>query len=267
MFCDVCLKRRTNLVGLGVLPNHLLDDRILHGVHVHCNMSLVVLIYERLEWLEVHRVHVLHDRIGWLLIILDWHQLGCVLDPQHLQHLPVKLGHVVNLRRSLGQLDHCLILHHPLRHGCRIGVGHGDDLHHVVVALLGMPHTLGRLVVILVIGVVPNDRREQFQLLFEGVVDPSLNRTHHLEHALQQSQRRTHRSLRRHVGNLHICRSGKPSTLFYDGTEQLIQRGTGFFVWQRQDVVAYSPRTNVHIPELARSNGGVVPFNAQSSGF
>ena len=89
---------------------------------MHLDMRLVVLVDKRLDRLHVHDVHVLRDRIDWLLIFFDRDDLLDVTQPQHLQHLPVQLGQVVELRSALRELKHCLVLNDPLRHRRRVGI-------------------------------------------------------------------------------------------------------------------------------------------------
>ena len=103
------------------------------------HVRLVVLIRKRLDWLHPQDCHVFRHRVAGGLIVLHRNQLVGVLDPKNLQHLPVELWQVVNLRSPLGQLQRRLILHDPLRHRCGVGIADRDHLNYVVVGLLRQP--------------------------------------------------------------------------------------------------------------------------------
>ena len=101
-------------------------------------MCIVILEDERLCRLAIEEAHVLADRVLGLDVVVDRNQLVGVLNAQNFKHLAVQLGQVVNLRRTLGQLNGRLVLHDPLRHGRAVRVGHRDHVHHVVVFLLDL---------------------------------------------------------------------------------------------------------------------------------
>ena len=82
----------------------------------------MVLILERLDRLLLEDRHVLCNRIVRLDVFRQLDDFVSILDAKHLQHLPVQLAHVVQVRGLLRQLKGCLILHHTLRHGGRIRV-------------------------------------------------------------------------------------------------------------------------------------------------
>lgn len=119
------------------MTHHLHELRILHSGHVYADMSLVILLKERLHRLAHHDVHVLGHRIHRLHVILHRDNLVGVLHAQNLDHLTVQVREVVYLRSGLGQLMHSLILHNPLRHRGRVGVRDRDHLNLIVVRLLG----------------------------------------------------------------------------------------------------------------------------------
>jgi hypothetical protein len=133
---DVRHRRRLDSLRLWVLANDLHDLGVLHRSHVHTEVSLMVLLHERLDRFARQNVLVLLHWVRRRLVVLYRHQLVGVLDTQHLNHLTVKKGQVIQLRCTLGQLQHCLVLHDFLRHGCGVGVGHRDNVHHVVVGTL-----------------------------------------------------------------------------------------------------------------------------------
>ena len=91
---------------------------------------------------------------------------------------------------------------------------------------------------------------------------PGLDRRQDFKLALQQSQRGAHGRLRAHVGHLHIRSRSKAPALIHDGAQQLVQHVGRLFIWQRQDVVADVATAQVHVAELARSDGGVVALNS-----
>ena len=165
---------------LGVLTNQLHDNRVLHGHRVHLDVRLVVLVEERFERFSFECGHVLRHRVSGFLVVRQGHKLVCVLDAQHLQHLTVQLGQVVDVRGHLRHLDDSLVLHNPLAHGGSVGVAHRDDVNVLVIRLLGASGGFVWVVVVLGVCVVPNQPSQQLQLLFEAVVQPGLDSRHHL---------------------------------------------------------------------------------------
>ena len=219
VFRDVRVHSGHHALRIGVLPHELLDFGVLHSGHMDGDVRLVVLVYKRLDRLAVDDVHVLADRITWLavVVVLERHELLGVLDPQHLKHLPVQVGHVVNLRRTLSQLDDRLILDDLLSHGRSVRVADGDDLDVVVVRLLGLAAAFLRLVGVAVGGVVADDTLEEPELLLHRVVHARLHSRHHLQRALKDSQRGAHRGLARHVADLHISSASELAAFIDDG--------------------------------------------------
>ena len=100
----------------------------------------------------------------------------------------MQLWQVIDLWRHLGQLDHGLILNNLLRHGGRVGIRHRDDVHCVVVRLLGFAWAFFWIVCVLFWCVVADDVAQQTQLLLERVVDACLDRSHHLQGTFQNRQ-------------------------------------------------------------------------------
>ena len=221
MLCDVGLNRRHHLLGLWVLTYLLHQCRVLHHGSVHSDVSVVVLVDERLGRLAVEERHVLGHGVAGLHVVIDRHQLVSVLDAKHLNHLAVQLGQVINLRRALGQLDHSLVLHDPLGHGRAVGVGHGDHGHQIVVAALGFTVTGRRVERVLLWGVVADDVAQQLELLLHGEVHPGLHRAHGLELALEQREGGTHRSIRTHVTHVHVGDRAQTTAFVGD----LVQQG------------------------------------------
>ena len=184
---------------LGVLANQLHDYGVLHGHRVHLDVRLVVLVEECLEWFALERGHVLCHRVFGFLIVRQGHELVCVLDAKHLQHLAVQLGQVVDVRGHLCHLDDRLVLHNPLAHSGRVGVAHRDDVNVFVILLLGAAVGFVWVVVILGVCVVPNQPGQKLQFLFETVVQPGLNSGHHFQLALKDGQGCAHGRLCAHV--------------------------------------------------------------------
>ena len=154
-----------HLLSHGVLSNLGGDGRILHERSVSADVGFVILVDKRFGWLSVEECHVFADWIFWGLIVFRRNQFVCVGDTQHLNHLAVELGQVVDLRGLSGQLHHSLILHDPLRHRAGVGIRDRDHLDHVVIRLLGLAVTFNWIVVVLLRGVVADDLFEQFKLL------------------------------------------------------------------------------------------------------
>ena len=201
---------------IGVLPNGLHHYRVLGQGHVHRHVRLVVLVEERLDRFHLENCHVLPDRIDRLHVFWQRHKFGGVLYPQNLQHIAVQLGHVVNVRRRLGHLHDRLILHNPLAQSGCVGVADRDYVHMVVVFFLGFFSAFFWRVVVVRVRVVPNNRRQKPQFLFERVVQPRLNRRHHLQTTLKNCQRSAHRGVGRHVACLHIRRGRKVAPFLDD---------------------------------------------------
>ena len=179
----------------------------------------------------------------------------------------MKLRQVIDVRSHLRHLDHSLVLDNALAHGRGVGVRDRDHIHQVVVTLLGALAAVLRGVLVVHVRVVTDDVFQQPQLLLQCVVHAGLHGGQDFKLALQQCQRGAHRSLRRHVGHLHIRSRSKPTALIHDGAQQLVQHVGRLFIWQRQDVVADVATAQVHVAELAGSNRGVVALNAQPTGL
>ena len=77
-------------------------------------MGLMVLILESLNRLLLQDCHVLCDRIVRLDVFRQLDDFVSIFDAENLQHLPVQLAHVVQVRGLLRQLKGCLILNNPL---------------------------------------------------------------------------------------------------------------------------------------------------------
>ena len=167
----------------------------------------------------------------------------------------------------MGKLKRRLVLHHPLAHGRRVRVADRDHLDEGVVALPRTRHRRVRLVVVGLRGEVGNDRFQEFQLLFHRVVHPRLHRRHDLELALQQRQHGAHRGLRGHVRDLEVCCGGEPPRLVHDAAQQRQERLGRLLVGQGHDVVAHRAGGHVDVPELARGDGGIVPFDSKATGL
>ena len=162
MLSNVRRQSRLNLLGLGVLPHVHHDRRVLHHRAVHRKVRGVVLRHERFGRLAFEDRHVLGDRVFWLLVIRQRHQLVGVLDAQHLQHVAVQLRQVIYVWRHLRHLNDGLILHNALRHCGRIGIADGNDVDVVVVAALGFgPLIAIGLVGVVLVRVVPDDVAQQ----------------------------------------------------------------------------------------------------------
>ena len=81
-------------VGLGlasgVLLDHHLNRWVLHERTVCSDVRLVVLLHKRLHGFASNTVLVLLHWVGRLGVVLDWHEFGCVLHTQHLDHLTMQ---------------------------------------------------------------------------------------------------------------------------------------------------------------------------------
>ena len=130
----------------------------------------MILLDERFDGLHRHQVLGLLHWVDWHRIFFNRDKLLRILDAQHLNHLAVQHGHVVQLRSCLRQLKSRLVLHNLLRHRRSVGVTHRDHVHHVIVRLLGFTVTVFWLVVILIRCVVSNDDLQEFELLLHRVV-------------------------------------------------------------------------------------------------
>ena len=254
-------------LGLWVLADQLHHLGVLGRGHVHLNVGGVVLVLERLDRLHVQDVHVLADGVAGLHVVVDGHELVSVLDAQHLDHLAVQLGQVINLRGLGGQLDHSLVLHDPLGHRGAVGVRHGDHVHHVVVLLERHAAAGDGLERIRIWGVVADDALEELELLLHRVVHTRLHGRHGLELALQQGQRGTHRSIRTHIADLHVGDRAQTAGLHGDFLQQPGQHLAWLFVGQGHDVVTHGATGHVHVAELTRSDRGVVAFDPQPTGL
>ena len=104
MLHQVSSARCRNLLRLWVLPDDLLHHGVMHRRHVCLDMCIVILIHECLHRLAHHNEHVLADRIDRLHVVLHRDKFVCVLDPEGLNHLPVKKRQIVDLRRALSEL-------------------------------------------------------------------------------------------------------------------------------------------------------------------
>ena len=175
-----------HLLSHRALPNHCHYRRVLHHCHVRGDMCIMVLIYEGFGRFAHKERHVLADWVFRRLVILNRNKLLGVLDAQHLQHLPVKLGKVIYLRCPLSQLDGCLVLHDPLRHSGSVRVTDWNHFRRVVVGLLGLAVTCLRCVAVIFRGKVPNDPAQQLELHPHRRMNPCLNSTHGLQRALKQ---------------------------------------------------------------------------------
>ena len=254
-------------LSLRVHLHELLNLRILYRGHVRLDVRLMVLLNERLDRLHRQQVLVLLHGVRGHHVVFNRHQLGGVLDAQHLDHLAVQQGQVVELRSSLSQLKCSLILHDLLRHRGCVRVADRDHLHHVVVRPLGLGSALFRLVAIVLGGVVGNDALEEFELLLHREVHPSLHSAHHLERTLQQRQSRAHRSLSGHVAHTHIASGRERPTLVDDAIKQRVQSLAWLLVGQRHDVVTHGAGGHIYVAELSRCDGGVISLDAEPTRF
>ena len=80
------------------LTDHLLNLRVLCGGHVDGDVRRMILIEERLDGLLLEDGHVFADGVFRLDVIGQLDDVISVLDAEHLQHLPVQLAHVIELR-------------------------------------------------------------------------------------------------------------------------------------------------------------------------
>ena len=94
---DVSHRRCHDCLRLWVHLHQLLNLRILDCSHVRLDVRLVVLLNERLNRLARQQILVLQHRVYRHQVVFDRHQLGCILDTQHLDHLTVQQGQVVQL--------------------------------------------------------------------------------------------------------------------------------------------------------------------------
>ena len=94
-------ERSHHLLRHRVLADDRHDLRVLHERLVRGDVCLVVLVREGLDRLGPQHVHVLGDGVLRLPVLGQLDDLVGVLDPQHLQHLPVQPGQVVDLRGLL----------------------------------------------------------------------------------------------------------------------------------------------------------------------
>ena len=203
------------------------------------HVRFMVLIDKRLGWLTRQESHVFADRIAWLLIVFHWNKVFRILDTKNLQHLPVELWKVVNLRGTLRQLDGRLILHDPLGHSGRIWITDRDHFDDVVVCLFNLSVPAVWCVRVAGGGVIADDRLEQLKLHPQACMHPRLYSTHGLQGALKQSQRRTNRSLCAHVADLHVRDRAQSPPFVGDLVKKLQQCLARLFVRQRHDVVAH----------------------------
>ena len=254
-------------LSLRVLADDLSNLRVLHSKHVNLDVGLVVLLDECLDGLALEDVLVLLNRIDRGHVVFNRHQLGGVLDAKNLQHLAVQQRHVVQLGRSLGQLQDGLILDDLLRHGGGVGVAHRNDVDIVVVRLAGHRAALFGLVRVLLGRVVSDDVFQELELLLHAEMHARLNRAHHLELALQQGQRRTNGGVGRHIADVHVAAGSKGATFLDDLLEQDVQGLARLLIGQRQDVVADRTRRNIYISELAGSDWGVIAFDSKAPRF
>ena len=220
MLADMGHDLGLHLLSLWVLANLRHQQGVLHHGRVHSDVGVVVLVNERLGGLAIQERHVLRDRIAWLHVVLDWHQLVRVLHAQHLDHLAVELRQVINLGGLRGQLDDRLVLHDPLRHGGAVGIGHGDHVHHVVVFLLGLGVAALWGVGVLARGVVADDVLEELELLLHRVVHTRLHGRHGFELALKDGQCGAHGRVGAHVADLHVRNRAQPAGFVGDLVEQ-----------------------------------------------
>ena len=223
MLVDVSHHRHDLLLASGVHLRHLLHHRALDERCMGGHMCVVVLLNKRFQGLAGKHVLVLLHRVHGNGIVVDRHQLGCVLDPQDLDHLAVQKGQVIQLRCSLGKLKNCLVRDDLLRHRGCVGVRHGDHVHHIVVFSLGGATTIDWLVRILVWRVVGDDDLQELELLLHRCVDARLNRRHDLESPLQNGQCCAHGGLAGHVADLHVATGRKGSAFLHDLIEQRVQ--------------------------------------------
>ena len=96
----MCLHRCHQHLSLRVLAHLLHDHRVLHERIVRRNMRVVVLIDKRLHGFTLEHRHVLAYRITRLLVVLDRNQVLAILNTKYLDHLPVQVWQVVDLRRG-----------------------------------------------------------------------------------------------------------------------------------------------------------------------
>ena len=225
MLLDMRRHGSHDLLRHRALTHQLLNLGVLNSSHVDGDMRLVILVDERLDWLAVDDVHVLADRVTRLavLVVRERHKLACVLNPKHLKHLTVQVGHVVNLRRTLRQLNNCLILHNLLRHSGSVRVAYRQHIDVVVVRLLGLAAAFFRLVAVRLWRIISDDGLEELELLLHRVVDARLHRRHHLEAALKDSQCRAHRGVCRHISDLKVRHTGEPPAFLHDGSQQAVE--------------------------------------------
>ena len=239
----------------------------MHHRCVHGNVGIVVLVDECLRWGTVQERHVLANRVTRGHIILNWDELLSVLDAQDFQHLTVQLGQVIYLRCTLCQLNSRLVLHDPLRHRCAVGIGHGDNLNHVVVGALGAAVGTGWLVLVLIWGVVTNNLSQKLELLLHGRVNPGLNSAHGLQCALQQRQSRPNGCIAGHIRDFHVADRAQTAGFVCNLVQQRQKCLAWLFVRQGHDVVTHGTACHVYISELARCNRGIVALDTQTFGF
>ena len=78
-----------------------LEFGVFRHSHVSRDVCLMVLVHERFDWFPSQNPHVFSNWVSRLLVILSRNNFPNVFHPQHIKHLTVKLGQIINLRRTL----------------------------------------------------------------------------------------------------------------------------------------------------------------------
>ena len=134
--CPMHEIRKVPIDGTPLSPSAVFDEWRKEGAatpleYEDGHQGLVVTRYElakliledkRFGRLASQEGHVLRHRIAWCLVIICRHKFLSVLNAKHLNHLTVQNWEVVNLRRTLSQLNDCLVLHDPLSHRRTVGI-------------------------------------------------------------------------------------------------------------------------------------------------
>ena len=265
MLHDVSLHRRHHALCLRVLPHKLSDLRVLQRRGMHRYVRIMVLWEERFDRFAVENVDILTNRIDRLLLVsIHRHKFVRVLNTENLQHLPVQVGEVVNLRSALGHLHDGLVLHNLLGHSGGVRVADGDNGNKVVVALLGLRSAFLGLVRVLVGGVVADDILKKPELLLHRVVDARLNGRHHLQSTFEDGEGRANRRISRHIRHLEVCSARKTPPFVHDGAEEGVQDLARLLIRERHQVIADRTAGYVYVAPFGGGYRGVIALDTKS---
>ena len=236
------------------------------------HVGLMVLLRERLKHSALKRHLVLFRSIHRLRARWRRQDRVDIADPQSLVHLPV--GHVealrtaVDLRVRLHKLQLGLRQSNPLSHREDVRVADRQNVNTPIkVGSLDLRSNFRRRHVGIRLKRLREDPCKQLELNLLRVVQPLVDRRHHLRATLHDRHGRANRRFAAHLANLHVSHGRKAPPSVYKSAEKVVERGRGLLERQRHQSAPQIAAHDVNIAELARLDRRIVLRNARALGL